>query len=84
MASVFDEVANKAKQLSVQERARLIEELIRSLDGEPEGTPEEIAAAWDEEIARRIDDMEAGRGEWVSHEQVMAETRAIIRAARTK
>jgi putative addiction module component (TIGR02574 family) len=84
MASVFDEVAAKAKQLSSRERARLIEELIRSLEGEPEGTPEETAAAWDAEIARRVDDMEAGRVEWVSHEQFMAEVRATIEAARAK
>lgn len=84
MASVFDEVTAKAKQLSTRERARLIEELIRGLEGEPEGTPDEIAAAWEEEVARRVDDMEAGRVEWVSHEQVMAEIRARIAAARAK
>ena len=31
-----------------------------------------IARAWDEEIARRVADMEAGRTEWVPADEVMA------------
>jgi putative addiction module component (TIGR02574 family) len=82
MASVFEDVAAKALRLSAAERARLVDELIRSLDGEPEGIPEEIAAAWEEEIARRVDEMEAGRVKWVSEEEVKAATRAILDAHR--
>lgn len=44
----------------------------------PEGTPEEIAQAWDEEIARRIDDFEAGKTKGIPAEEVFAETRASI------
>lgn len=82
MSSVFEDVAAKALRLSAAERARLVDELIRSLDGEPEGIPEEIAAAWEEEIARRVDEMEAGRVKWVSEEEVKAATRAILDAHR--
>ncbi|MHB1100296.1 MAG: addiction module protein [Burkholderiales bacterium] len=44
------------------ERGELIHRLLVSLDGEPEESPEK---AWDEEIARRLADMETGRTEWV-------------------
>lgn len=84
MAITVDELETRARELSVKERGELISRLIASLEGEPDGTPEEIAAAWDEEIARRIDDMEAGRVEWISHEQVMEEMRVRIAAAKVK
>jgi len=58
----------------------LAHRLIVSLDGEPEGTPEEIAQAWDEEIARRVADMEAGRTKWIPAEEVFAEIDALIAA----
>lgn len=82
MASVFKDVAAKALQLSAAERARLVDELIRSLDGEPDGEPSEVAAAWEQEIARRLNDMEAGRVKWVSEDEVRAATRAVIDAHR--
>lgn len=84
MAVTVEELESKARELSVRERGELISRLIASLEGEPDGTPEEIAAAWDEEIARRVEDMEAGRVEWISHEQVMAEVREKIAAARAR
>lgn len=82
MSVTVDELESKARDLSVKERRELIARLIASLEGEPEGSPEEIAAAWDEEIARRIDDMEAGRVAWVSEEEVRAAMREIIESHR--
>ena len=78
MATTLKEVEAQAMALSARERGELANRLIASLDGEPEGSPEEIAKAWDEEIARRVADMEAGRTQWIPAEQVFAEIDALI------
>lgn len=78
MATTLKEVEAQAMALPARERDELAHRLIASLDGEPEGTPEEIAKAWDEEIARRVADMEAGRTQWIPAEQVFAEIDALI------
>jgi len=78
MAAILEEVEAQALKLSRRERDELIHRLIVSLDGEPDGSPEEIAKAWDEEIARRVADMEAGRTKWIPAEEVLAEIDAII------
>lgn len=82
MATTLKELEAQAMALPARERGELAHRLIASLDGEPEGTPEEIAAAWDEEIARRVADMEAGRTQWIPAEQVFAEIDALIAAHR--
>lgn len=76
------ELENQALQLSPMERSELIHRLIDSLEGEPEDSPEAVAKAWDEEIARRVADMEAGRTQWVPAEKVFAEVDTIIAAHR--
>lgn len=81
MAVTLEELEAQALKLSIKERSELVHRLIVSIDGEPEGTPEEIAKAWDEEIARRVADMDAGRTKWNSVEEVMTELRARIKAA---
>lgn len=80
MATTLKEIEALALELPIKERSELAHRLIVSLDGEPEGTPEEIAKAWDEEIARRVADMEAGRTQWIPAEQVFAEIDALIAA----
>lgn len=80
MAITLKEIEAQAMALSARERGELANRLIASLDGEPEGTLEEIAKAWDEEIARRVADMEAGRTQWTPAEQVFSEIDALIAA----
>ncbi|GAB1235727.1 addiction module protein [Ferrigenium sp. UT5] len=82
MGSMLEELENKALQLSPNERGELIHRLIVSLEGEPEDTPEAIAKAWDEEIARRVADMDAGKTVWIPAEEVFARLDAIIEKAR--
>ncbi|MFN3715252.1 MAG: addiction module protein [Thiobacillus sp.] len=62
----------------------MIDHLIVSLESEPEDTPEVVARAWDEEIARRVADMEAGRTEWIPAEEVFEKIDRIIETARKK
>ena len=82
MAAILGEVESQALQLSPRERGELIHRLIVSLNGTPEDTPEAIAQAWDEEVARRVADMEAGGTEWIPAEDVFARLDAIIENAR--
>lgn len=78
MAAILKELEAQALQLSPQERGELIHRLIVSLEGPVEDTPEAIAQAWDEEIARRVADMEAGRTQWIPAEEVFKEIDALI------
>jgi putative addiction module component (TIGR02574 family) len=73
MSLTYQQVAQAAMQLSPDERVDLAEKLWVSVD-----TPEAIAAAWDEEIARRVAQLEAGEVESVPAEQVIAELRARL------
>ena len=82
MAAILKEIESQALQLSPQERGELIHRLIISLEGDPEESPEAIAKAWDEEIARRVADMEAGRTQWTSADEVMTRLDTIIGAAK--
>jgi putative addiction module component (TIGR02574 family) len=79
MAAILKELEDQALQLSPQERGELIHRLIVSLEGTPEDTPEAIAQAWDEEIARRVAEIDAGTAVLVPHEQVMAEINEMLR-----
>lgn len=82
MAAVLKEIENQALQLSAPERGELIHRLIVSLEGQPKESPEAIAKAWDEEITRRVMDMEAGHTQWVAADEVMSRLRAKISAAK--
>ena len=84
MGALLKEIEEQALQLTPKERGELAHRLIVSLDGEPEDSPEAIAKAWDEEIARRVADMEAGRTEWIPAEEVFKEIDQIIATARTR
>ena len=82
MATILEKIENEALQLSPKERGELIHRLIVSLESEPEDSPEAIAQAWDEEIGRRVADMEAGRTEWVPVDEVMSRLRNKINDAK--
>ena len=78
MAALLKEIEDQALSLTPKERGELIHRLIVSLDGEPEDTPEAIAKAWDEEIARRVADMDAGITKWIPADEVMTRLRAKV------
>ena len=60
------ELLKKALSLPVSERADLAGSLIESLD---ETQDEAVEAAWDEEVARRMADMDSGAVKPVSLEE---------------
>jgi putative addiction module component (TIGR02574 family) len=57
--SDVEDVLLAALRLPAEARAVVAAELIRSLD-EPEEAPEDVEAAWAEEIRRRLADVDAG------------------------
>lgn len=83
MDVVLKDVEVQALQLPPQQRSELIHSLIASLDGPMEDSPEAIAKAWDEEIDRRIDNMDAGRTKWIPGDEALARIRARISEAKT-
>lgn len=84
MPMPLQDIEAEALQLPREDRGRLASRLLESIEPEPEDMPENIAKAWDEEIARRIDDLEAGLTESIPYEQVRAELRALIAAQRAR
>ena len=80
MVAVFKDIETQALALPERERSALVARLLDSLDSVFDGSPEAVARAWDEEVARRVADFEAGRTEGIPAEQVHAELQAMIRA----
>ena len=78
MKSNVDKLIAQALALTPVEREVLIRRLVISLDGDPEDTPEAIAKAWDDEIARRVAEIDAGRAQLIPSDVVMNEMREII------
>lgn len=79
MGAILKDLEEQALRLPPKERGELIHRLIVSLDGEPEDSPEAIAKAWDEEIARRVAEIDAGTAKLIPHEEVFAEIDDLLR-----
>lgn len=80
MVAVFKDIETQALALPERERSALVARLLDSLDSVFDDSPEAAARAWDEEIARRVADFEAGRTKGIPAEQIHAELQAMIRA----
>ena len=78
MGAILKDIEEQALRLPLKERSELAHRLLVSLDGESEESPEAIANAWDEEISRRVADMDAGRTKWIPADEVFKEIDAII------
>ena len=74
MSSTLHALEAAALLLPPEERAKLAERLISSLDRDPE-----VVAAWEEEIKRRIAELDAGRMNTIPAEEVFAEARSRLR-----
>ena len=79
MGAALKEIEKQALQLPLKERSELAHRLIVSLDGEPEDLPEAIALAWDEEIARRVAEIDAGTAKLVPHEEALTEIDELLK-----
>jgi len=76
MSLTVEQIKAEAMKLPPEERADLADWLWVS------ATPrEEVAAAWDAEIARRIEEIDAGNVEFIPGEEVLARIREKLRKA---
>ena len=70
MSDPVTELAEQGKGLKPEERIRLVDILLASLQ---ESAAPEVEVAWDQEVRRRIERYERGEGKVYDAEDVMAE-----------
>jgi hypothetical protein len=76
-------VLEQARRLTAEERLELARELLASVDQDEESaTPEEIEAAWADEILRRDEQVLAGGGGAHDAADVLAEAERLSRSPR--
>ncbi len=75
MTKEADELLKRALTLSAGERAELAGSLIESLEEADEGVTE----AWNEEIARRIEELDSGKVKTIPWEEVRRQVTAKLR-----
>lgn len=71
----LEELKNAVMALSESERAKLASALVASLDGPGEDA---VARAWDIELCRRINEIEAGTAHLLDVDEVLANARARL------
>lgn len=76
MTDLVTELSKRARELPPEDRARLAEELLASLEV---GLDPDVDAAWDEELRRRIAEVEAGVVKLVPVDEVFARVRRALR-----
>ena len=74
MTDPLADLMERAKSLDPQDRIRLVELLLHSLDEEPIA---EVEAAWEKEIRRRIEAFGRGEVKTYAAEEVFAEARRL-------
>ena len=68
MSPDVSELLKKALALPPEARAALATSLLESLDEEP--ADKGVEAAWDEEIKRRIEEIDSGEAQMIPYEEV--------------
>ena len=69
MTQAATDLLKRALELTPEERAELAGSLLESLD-DVQDDPEAVEAAWNQEIARRIADLDSGKAKTVPWEEV--------------
>ena len=75
MSTLAEELSRQALALPPEERVRLAQELLATVQQEDA----EVEAAWDEELKRRIAEIDAGTARLTPAEDVFAEIRRLIK-----
>ena len=75
MSTLAEELSRKALDLPPEERIWLAEELLATV----QEVDAEVEAAWDDEIKRRIAEIDSGTARPIPAEEVFAEVRRLIR-----
>ncbi len=76
MSPELDELMKQAMALPPEDREILANSLFESLD---QTVDEGVEAAWQEEVARRMDDIDSGKVKTVPWEQVRRKGQEILR-----
>ncbi len=76
MFKFIAELTQRAREHSSEDRARLAEELLASLEGDIDP---EVDAAWDAELRRRIVAVESGSAQLLPTNEVFARVRQALR-----
>jgi len=71
MAETLERLKLQLEQLSAEDKSELAHFLLDSLEPKEEG----VTAAWDQEIARRVEEIRSGRVSGMPAEEVFAELR---------
>ena len=74
MSPEVSDLLKRALALPIDERSALANTLLESL----EATDESVQAAWDEEVARRMQDLQAGKAITVPWEELHQELLAML------
>ncbi len=75
MSDLVEELSHKARALPPEDRVRLAEELLASV----QEVDAEAEAAWEEEIKRRIAEIDSGKAKLIPAEEVFAEVRRLLK-----
>ena len=76
MSESVNDLESKLMKLSAQERARLAERLISSLDQEADPEAESL---WIQEAERRLDELESGSVAGIPADRVFKKARSTLR-----
>ena len=74
MSALLDELSKKAKQLAIEERTQLAQDLLESV--EQDADPE-IQASWESEMASRIAKYERGEARLIPAAEVFEAARRL-------
>jgi putative addiction module component (TIGR02574 family) len=72
MKATLEQVVNEARELSPQDRWKPVARLIHELEPSDDLSEGEIERAWDEEISRRLEEIDSGKVKAVPAEEVFA------------
>ena len=75
MTTLVDELSQKALELPPEERVRLAERLLATVHE----VDAEVEAAWDQEIQRRLAEIDNGTAKLIPAEEVFAEVHRILK-----
>jgi len=82
MSATLEQVAEEISELSPQDRKELLARLIRELEPEENLSAAEIEAAWDQEISRRLEEIDSGKVKLIPAEEVFARIQGRLDEAR--
>ena len=82
MPVTLEQVTEEVRELSRKDREQLLARLIRDLEPVENLSAAEIESAWDNEIGRRLEEIDSGKVKAVPAEEVFARIQAKLDEAR--